>query len=267
MSLTATYNGDISRVQLSATALGASATYAVVDRSLNESLWFTVRGGTQLPVETETAELDDFEFFADTLNHYRITSYDASDVQQAQFTTDITPSLAGQVWLKSLRYPALNMALYRVIDRGQDIDRPARGGAWPVVGRSVPVATIDQRDSQRFTLHVQTEDADAAGVLDLTLVAGGIFFIHVPPEVGDKVPGGYVRIGETSQHRRTTQQRWEFALPCTVVAPPKPQIVGSLLVAETVFRLYGDANALWAAHSTGRSLLSTFLTLDDVVVT
>jgi hypothetical protein len=268
VSLTATYNGDLSRVALDADTLGASATYAVVERSLNEQLWLPVRGGLTLPVESQEAEVSDYEFFADVQNFYRITSYDASDVQQEQFTDDLTPSLSGQVWMKSIKYPPLNRPV-RVLDRGEPIARASRSMASDVVGRSVPVGTHELHTGQQFELRIitTTDHATQAGAFDIIFGVGGSWFVHTP--AGSAVPGGYVMIGQVTQerlYRADPNAPRVFTLPCTVEAPPGPQITGSLLVAETLFRLYGDANALYAAHSTGRSLLATIGDPGDLVV-
>jgi hypothetical protein len=272
MSLTATYNGDLSRVQLAATLLGATATYAVVERSLNETLWLPVRGGLTLPVESQEAELSDYEFFDGAENFYRLTSFDVDDVQQEQFADSITPEL-DSVWLKNIRYPLLNMAV-KVLDRGEAVSRASRSTVAAIVGRSTGVATHDLRRARAFDLTIITQvvgesgHAEQAAKLDLTLAAGGTFFVHVP--AGSAVPGGYVAIDadtvEERLYRADPDAPRVFTLPCQVVTPPAPQITGTLLVAETLFRLYGNAQALIAAHSTNLSLLQTIGSLEDLVV-
>lgn len=177
----------------------------------------------------------------------------------------ITPSLAGQVWLKSIRYPALNRPV--TTTEFTDPGRASRATASDIAGRGAPVGTHELRGSADFTLEVQTTTREAAGDLDVILAAGSTFFVHVPANC--PIPGGYVQIGDTQQVRRTRSARSErryTTLPCRIVAPPAPQITGTLLTAETVFRLYGDANALYAAHATGRSLLATIADPSDVVV-
>lgn len=268
MSLTATYNPDLSRVQLAATSLGGSATYAVVERSLNGVLWMPVRGGLRLPVQSGAVTLDDFEFFADVPNHYRVTSFDASDSQQQQFSTEITPEI-GSVWLKSIRYPLLNRPV--TVENWSEITRPSRDTVHAVVGRSTPIATSDLRGSRQFTMTVFTDlDEGATGpveaqVFDLVLASGGVWFIHVPG--GWQVPGGYVVIGDTSSERVVPHGEvpYRITLPCTVVTPPAPQITGALLTWGTVRRLYGDS---WDAARAANPTLpwSTVGSPDDLVV-
>lgn len=273
MSLAATFNSDLYRVQLSADDLGASAEYAVVERSVNEDVWETVRGGKELAVDSQEADLDDYEYPEGVQVFYRITSYDSSDVEQEQFTDDLTVDHDGDVILKSIRWPMLN----RVIDvaNWSEITRRSRSGIFAIKGRSTPVAVHDKRASREFTLTIWTDDmrrdsetdpvADAAE-LDLILAAGGTYFVHVPD--GSAVPGGYVSIGDTSEDRvvrhGTVPRR--FNLPCTVVTPPGPEVTGGTLTWGTVERLYGSWSALLAEHSTWSSLLAEIGDPDDLVV-
>lgn len=74
MTITATYNGDLSRVQLS--LVGLTDGLWAVERSRNGTLWQTVRGGTAVTVASGGAALDDYEFYADVLNHYRCKPVD-----------------------------------------------------------------------------------------------------------------------------------------------------------------------------------------------
>jgi hypothetical protein len=177
----------------------------------------------------------------------------------------ITPSLDGKVWFKSIRYPFLNRPLFRILDQGDNIGRPARGGVFDIDGRSTPIAVTDLRGSQAFTLVIQTPDVIAARDMDLLLTSGDIFLIHVPPGPCP-VQGGYVWIDTTSQQRPTTQTRWRFVLPCKVVTPPGPDVVGATLTWGTVERLYGSWTALLAANPTWADLLATVGSPDDLVV-
>lgn len=264
MSLTATFESDLARVQLSATSLGAGATYAVMERSLNGTRWFSVRGGTRLPVVSQAAQIDDFEFFADVQNFYRIRSFDDDDVLQETFTDDLTPMLTS-IWLKSIRYPLLNRAV--TVTDWSPVARGGRGTVHDVVGRSTPVATTELHRAPGFVLELMTATGAAAAVLDLVIAAGGVLFVHTP--AGCAVPGGYVVVGDTARERRTrsaVSPRRYTSLPCQVVTPPAPQITGTLLTWGTVERLFGSWDALVAAAPTWRDLLATVGSPDDLVV-
>jgi hypothetical protein len=271
MSLGAAYLGDLSRVRLTADSLGATATYATVERSANETLWDTVPGGVALMVTSQEALLDDYEFHADAETHYRITSFDDADAQQAQFTTSITVDLDGQVWLKSRRYPLLNQVV-QVVDYG-DIDMAARSTVLPVAGRSLPTGLGDLSGGRDHPLVVATETDAQNARLQLSLRAGGFWFVHVPtdPPVDREgnalLPGSmHVRIGTVRVARLGGVSRFQhYLLPLVEVQPPSPLDVGITLTWETVRRLYGSWTAVWAAHSTWRSLWDTIGDPSDVV--
>lgn len=271
MSLTAVYSGTLSRVELSATSLGATATYAVVERSANESLWDTVRGGTALLVSSQAAELKDYEFYADVTTFYRITSFNADDEQQAQFTTSILVDLDGRVWLKSVKHPNLN-TIVTVADYG-DLNLTSRSVGLPISGRSLPVGISDLHGGRNHPLVVATETPAQEAKLSLSLRAGGVWFVHVPtdPPVGREgnalLPGSmHVLIDTARVHRLGGVSRFQhYILPLMEVAEPEPEVVGTTLTWETVKRLYGSWTAVWAAHSSWRSLWDTIGDPADVV--
>jgi hypothetical protein len=273
VSLSLTYNDDLSRVQVTGTGLSGSGEYATVERSLNEQLWLPVRGALRLPINSNEAFVDDFEFFADVENHYRLRVFDDTDSQLEEFTDSVVPDLEGQVWVKSPhQYPLLNRPV--LVADWSDVGRGSRSMVHAVTGRSLPISANDKRLSRQFDLVLVTDDVydpsvdgeAQAGEWDIVFATGEVFFIHVPAD--QPIPGGYVVFGETNLRRlsHVSREPYELTLSCTEVLPPAPQITGGLLVANTIFRLYGDANALYAAHSTGRSLLQTIGSPEDLVV-
>lgn len=182
----------------------------------------------------------------------------------------ITPSLDGQIWLKSIEYPFLN----RPIDTPfwDIIERLSRSMMFNVQNRSMPVASIDLRDSQSFQIQIATHTLAEARDLDLVLAASGVFFIHVPPEDDDcepvaAQPGGYVIIGDTVQrHVVPGSSSMTWTLPCRVVAPPSPQVTAKTMVWGTVFNLYGSWGALISSNPTWGDLLEMVGSPDDLVV-
>lgn len=192
---------------------------------------------------------------------------DAELAGEAFPPVSITPSLDGKAWLKSIRHPFLNRPIHRALaGGGQSIGRASRGSVFEVQGRSVPVAVTDIRSSREFTLTVQVPNEAAARDMDLTLASGDVFFIQVPPELAPHMTGGYVRIGESTQHREADTIMWRFTIPCTVVAPPGPGVVGTTMTWGGVFRLYGSWEALVASNPTWGDLLATVGSPDDLVV-
>lgn len=179
----------------------------------------------------------------------------------------ITPDLGKTVWLKSIRFPALNRPIHRVLaGAGQEIGRASRGTVHEIQGRSVPIASTDRRSSKTFTLTIQVADEQAAAELDLVLAASDTFFIQVPPELRPHMQGGYVYIGDTSQHRVADTIKWRFTLPCRVIAPPGPGVVGTTITWGTVLRIYGSWQALLESSPAWADLLDTVGGPDDLVV-
>ncbi|HET6742386.1 MAG TPA: hypothetical protein VFH76_25755, partial [Kribbella sp.] len=173
MSLTATYDGVLSRIRLAGTLLGAAATYAVFERTTNGIAFTTIRGGGHVTVTGENAGADDYEWEPGVATTYRVTSYSAADVQQAQFTAVITQDL-DVVWLKVPAAPYLNTPV-TVADR-DEVTRRSRAGLFDVVGRSKPVAVGDVASSISYTLQLLTQNtADRSG-LDYLFASGEIVF-------------------------------------------------------------------------------------------
>lgn len=267
MSLTATFDSGLFRVQLAATTLGATATYAVVERSSNELAWTTVRGGTALPVASEAASLDDYEYFTGVQTFYRITSYDDSDVQQAQFTDDITPTVGDcDVVLKSIRYPMLNRQV--TIGNYTDLERPSSNGAFAVIGRSFPVGTTDVPASVRFGIDFMTETSAQARELKLLVALGDILFLHVPADGNPQLPprSMYLIPDSSAVGRLGNRHRRRTTVPFTEVAAPSAQVVGTTLTWANVFATFGDWTSLISANPTWGDLLATVGSPDDLVV-
>lgn len=264
MTISLSYNDDLSRVQISLSSLTADRVR--IERSLQGTLWDIVRGGRSLAVESGSASLDDFEFYADVETEYRVIDVDTGSTVE---TDEITVDLSGEIWLKSIRYPLLNRTI-QDLDRNEAVERPSRSTAHGISGRSAPVAVHDLTGSRRFTLTFRTtsDHVDSAAALDLMLHAGATMFLHVPADSG--LPGGYILTDGPSMqrlHRGSTDAPRVFDVDCINVAPPGPDVVGTTLTWRTVRRLYGDSwAATVAAHPTLASLLALVGDEDDLVV-
>lgn len=103
MSLTATYDGVLSRIRIAQTALSTDGTTkADVQRSIDGLIWTTVRG-SGLSVVSGNANLDDYEFPAGIATTYRVVQYvstgsinnrNALTTNMASVETDTTGFLA-----------------------------------------------------------------------------------------------------------------------------------------------------------------------------
>lgn len=189
---------------------------------------------------------------------------DARILADPIFTDSITPSIEGRTWLKSIKHPFLNRP-YSV--GGVDDDATdSRDVVYDVQGRSVGVAVTDVRSGGRFTITLRTATPTESRDLDLTIRAGGTFFIQ--PPAGSQIPGGYVAITGTAAMERfgpvSTRRRWP--LPCKVVAAPAPAVVGGTMTYRALMNLYGSYATMLAANASYADLLALMASPDDLVV-
>lgn len=262
MSLTATYLDDRGRVHLAATALGASATYAVYDRTVDGITYTTVRGGLHSTVLTQVGSLDDHEFPAEVVVTYRVRSYNVSNVLQQTFTTTITVNLL-VVWLKVVARPYLNRIV--TVTAVGDIGRPAKLGLFDVLGRSYPVGVSDVRGSRRTSIEVMTTTKAEATDFDLLLASGEPVFLHVPPRF--PIPSMYAQVGDTNEVEPARGDLTKlFTLPLTEVAAPGPDVVGALGTWQTVLSTYATWTDLLAAKATWADVLLLVGDPSEVIV-
>lgn len=179
-------------------------------------------------------------------------------------TAVITPQL-GAVWLKDIGRPFLNRPVSVVMPDENIVTRDARDGVFAIVGRSAPIAVTDVRGPRAWPLLIQCHSTAEADAVDLMLSTGDPMFVHVP--AGCQVPGGYVRIGNTSQawHPLRPEQSL-FTLPVSNVAAPGPDVVGTTATWQTVLNLYATWSAVIAANATWADLLNLVGSPSEVIV-
>jgi hypothetical protein len=254
MALTPTFDATLSRVRLAGTALTGAAT-AKFERSANGIYWTTVRGGSAVPVSSNTANLDDYEFVPGATNYYRVTA--GSNV----FPANLVPAQTG-VWFKSITRPFLNRSV-KLTSHG-DITRPARNGVFDIVGRSYPVAVTDLRLSRRWNMTVKCETVSDADALELVFASGDPIYIQTDGQYD--IPGGYVVLGDVTRRRYGTvsQRRW-FDMGVTEVAAPGPNVVGTTVTWDLLMAAYGSWNAILAAFGTWTAV-NEYVASPDVVI-
>lgn len=268
MSLAATYDALLSRIRLSATVLGASATYARFERSTDGVSWTTVRGGSAATVASQNSHVDDYEWPPGVLVTYRVTSYNVSNVQQAQFTTTITQDLAG-AWLKVPAAPYLNRAV--TVSMRTELTRRSRGGVFDVVGRTYPVLVGDVRSGRSFDLRIRTDSASEERDLDFLFASGEVVYLQAPAAM-DQFPSGYYAAGDVTwalpveRERRQHLERRYWVVPLTEVAAPGPAVIGSTYTIASVLADYATVTAMLAANATIAILLERVASPSDVIV-
>lgn len=77
MTMSLTYLDDLSRVRIEFSSITPDGAFHVQKAALTaDPPWSTVRGATRLPVTSGTAQVDDYEFYADVENWYRALRVD-----------------------------------------------------------------------------------------------------------------------------------------------------------------------------------------------
>lgn len=99
-SLTLTYDGTLSRVRCVAASLPSGAESARFERSVDGVRWTIVRGGGAVPIVSNGAAVDDYEFTAGTVNYYRVKAVDddamtfvAAGTADSDNNASLTPGL------------------------------------------------------------------------------------------------------------------------------------------------------------------------------
>jgi hypothetical protein len=73
-----TYDDIFSRVRISVTGLDPTTDEVLIERSVNQINWATVRGGSALVPSANAVQVDDYEFSANVVNYYRATAVDTT---------------------------------------------------------------------------------------------------------------------------------------------------------------------------------------------
>lgn len=269
MTIAVSYLSDLSRVRIALSGLADGTVLVERSATAGFQLPVTVRGGVTLPISGGVGQLDDYEFYADVQNWYRITPIDPPGSAE---TDSITPSLDGHPWLKSIKYPLQNTAV-RVSDYG-DIQNASRAAAFSVEGRALPTGVFELSGGRDHTLILRTTDQATEDHLKVMVRTGDWFYIHVPTvgvagrEGNLLLPGSmYVMMGTPTIHRiGGVSGEHLISLPLTEVTAPGPDVVGTTLTVGGLVALHGSVTSVWAAYPTIRDLWDTIGSLDDLVV-
>jgi len=257
-----TYDPGLSRVRVSLSAIrtfyGADET-GNVQRSPDQVRWTTVRGGSAITITATSPDLDDYEFTPDVINYYRFTPTGILTI----LTDSITPDLAGEWWLKHLRYPFLNMTI-TPSDAG-DATRPSMSGIFNIVGSSLPVVVSLPRASAQWNLTLSIADLGELDALNALLATGDVLLLQVPS--GSIIRGGYFAAGDTAETRNTvpSQQRW-VTIPLTEAAAPAATVTPVTSIWQTVIDDYASWTGLVTAQATWADVVQLVGAPGDVIV-
>jgi hypothetical protein len=162
--------------------------------------------------------------------------------------------------------PFLNL----VVDLAGDsftISRGSRANVFEIVGRSLPVAVSDVRQSRAFTIVARTDTAADADALDLLLASGDVLYLHAPE--GCVVPSGglFVVPGDTDMTWPTPPVEWRLTtIPLREVADPGPDVAGALGTWQTAINTYASWSDLILAQASWASTLTLIGDASEVIV-
>jgi hypothetical protein len=181
-------------------------------------------------------------------------------------TSSITPTI-DSVWLKNVARPFLNLTV-ELGGTDLTISRPARGGVFEVVGRSLPVTVSDVRRSRRYPLVFRTESTEDANDLELLFASGDILYLQAPPDDECPIPSGvFLRAGDLTISAPTPSDPVRyFETIMTEVAAPGPDVVGATVTWQTVLDNYATWSALIADKATWADVLTLVGDASEVIV-
>lgn len=264
VSIAATYNPDLSRVQLTASDTAGTAAFYSIDRDVESSAFLVaqpVRAATLIPyTPSAVLHVDDYEFTDGVVNYYRFRTYTAARTLLSSATTTITPSI-GVAWLTSPLSPFLNMKLNAV-----DYDAPtfpSRGQIFNVLGRRAPVAVTEVQGSRQMTVTVYTTTVAQRRQLETFVSFGTVVYLQIPN--GCALPdSGWFMVGDVKEDRMGghLDQSKFFELPLTEVARPDASVAGytanyqavdssfaTYAILDAAFATYGDLSRYVASPS------------------
>lgn len=254
--LTATFNPTTGCIELVGTGLDVF-TSVRIEKSLDLISWSTVRGAADLAVVAGTVSICDYEFTDGVTNYYRLTTL--APFEQTSDVAFVVPTL-GDIWLKSISRPFLNMRVCVVQPPAFQIAQTARTGIFPIKGRTYPVAVNDLRLARRWTLNLRTETAADTQALTYLLASGDVLLLQVPYAAREAIPAGYITVGDTVRENHPLRPlRVTWTLPVTEVAPPGPFVVPATATWQSLINQYGSWAEVIAAFSSWADLLANLV--------
>ncbi len=176
-------------------------------------------------------------------------------------TASIVPELSTP-WLKSVRYPFLNLAVD--LSDVSDITRPSRSSTFTVLGRANQVAISLPRGGREMTVTVATTSDDDTAKVHALLASGDVVLLQVP--AGYSTPlTGYYSAGDTTETRQGVvwQRRW-IQVPLTETDAPSADVIGTQVTWQTVVDSYPTWAALVAGQATWQDVLTIIGAAADV---
>lgn len=281
LTLTAEWDGAVSRVRL-AVAGAAGSTWATFRvRLAGTTAWTIVRGGEEVPVTAGHAVLYDYEFpvstddplllsedlllgpetlLAGSTAEYQVET-DASGTVTVVSATDLT----NQAWLKFPAYPFRNRKVVVVGRSG--VSRSGRSSLIPVASSVLGVSVGEYMSGRELSVTVRTESWQEYESLDTALSLGSIVLLHGDqPRLGLPNIYGVVTAVESNPVGRVHGRARHTQISLTEVARPHHAYAAVVASFATVLDGYDSFEELRTAYDSYAELLELEGSAADVVV-
>lgn len=231
MTIGATYASDLSRVRIACSSAPAGADHAVIERSLNQINWVTVRGGAAVPLVSGACSLDDYEFSPGQANYYRARYVDTSNPGLPALGTvatannaSVTPGLPA-----GLQANDIMLLLATIRNTAGSVNTPA---GWNLL--------VDGGNMRLFTRVWQPGD-----VAPTVTFTGGVANADTIARIGMVRNADFTLVSTAVQSNASAQ---DIAAPGLAAAPLTPNLflrIGWKQSASTLSTMAGG----WVAYS------------------
>lgn len=279
-NLALVYNDTLARVEITGSNINPF-TAVILERSTDQAHWYTVRGGSSIPVVANGFTLNDYEFTNGVTNYYRITSLAPTGCATMTVPASILPSVT-KIWFKSVNRPFLNLPMpsgctnytfgtspngIEMLADISPVTRRARSGVFPIVNRTYAVAVNDIRTGREWNIQIRTFTEAALQSVDFLFASGDVILIQVPLGCAESVEHGYVTAGDVfyERHHRY-RHRAVWSVPVIEVAAPGPDIFYAENTWQNVLNTYGSWAAVMAANPTWAAVLALLPNPSEVIV-
>jgi hypothetical protein len=184
-----TYDNIFSRVRISVTGLDVTTDEVLIERSVNQVNWSTVRGGSGLIPTSNAVQLDDYEFSANVVNYYRATAIDTTASSFVTGGPPVSGNNASLVATMPLGLQNQDLVLILASIRNSGTGAPNQPAGWTTVvdmsnvrmfgkivtgAEAAPTVTFNNGVANADTL-VQT-----AAFRRTSLITGGVTSLFSP---------------------------------------------------------------------------------------
>lgn len=198
-------------------------------------------------------------------DNFIVTDVPASAVASAA----VTP-VQGDVWLKSIAYPSLNLNIGCPLTG--PMTRRGRNGIFDVKGAPTPVGIEDVGSTEATTLTFMTYSMEQNRAVVALLTYGSPLLLQSPPDDDATgcanaalTPSGWYARGDNTQSRPLVGKRaWMWVVPLVRVAAPSSLILPAHMTWDVLWQMVNTWSEVWDEWSTWAELWNATIAPDTV---